>query len=59
MDENLRLQIFREASEEVICIVAYYLKDEATLKFTNKIGNWRVAHIRQTTIPKLELLAEV
>ena len=52
---NLRLQNFTEASGEAMCIVAY-LQDEATFKLTYVIGKCRVAPIRHTTIPKLELL---
>ena len=55
---NLRLHIFTDASEEAMCIVAY-LQDEATLKLTYVIGKCRVAPIRHTTIPKLELQAAV
>ena len=51
---NLRLHIFKDASEEAMCIVAY-LQDEATLKHTIVIGKCPVAPIRNTTIPKLEL----
>ena len=55
---NLRLHIFTDASEETICIVAY-LKDETTLKLLYVIGKCRVAPIRHTTIPKIELQAAV
>ena len=55
---NLRLHISTDASEQAMCIVAY-LQDEATLKFTYVIGKCRVARIRHTTIPKLELQATV
>ncbi|XP_075256718.1 uncharacterized protein LOC142349192 [Convolutriloba macropyga] len=55
---NLRLHIFTDASEEAMCIVEY-LQDEATLKLTYVIGKCRVAPIRHTTIPKLELQAAV
>ena len=41
-----------------MCIKTY-LQDEATLKLTYVIGKCRVAPIRQTTIPKLELQAAV
>ena len=41
-----------------MCIVAH-LQDEATLKLTYVIGKCRVAPIRHTTIPKLELQAAV
>ena len=51
---KLRLHIFTDASEEAGCIVAY-LQDEATLKLTYVIVKCRVAPIRHTTIPKLEL----
>ena len=54
----LKLHIFTNATEEVMCIVAY-LQDEATLKFTFAIGKCRVATIRIMTIPKLELQAAV
>ena len=49
---------FTDASEEAMCIVAY-LQDETALKLTYVIGNCRVAPIRHTTIPKLELQAAV
>ena len=55
---NLRLHIFTDASEEVLCIVAY-LQDIATLKLTYVVGKCRVAPIRHMTIPKLELQAAV
>ena len=55
---NLRLHIFTDASEEAMCIVAC-LQDETTLKLTYVIGKSRVAPIRHTTIPKLELQAAV
>ena len=51
---NLRRHIFTDASEEAMCIVAY-LQDDATLKLTYVIGKYRVAPIRNMTIPKLEL----
>ena len=54
----LRLHIFTDASEEAMCIVAY-LQDEAKLKLTYVIGKCRVAPIRHTTIPKIELQAAV
>ena len=41
-----------------MCIVAY-LKDKAFLRFTYVIGKCRVAPIRRTTIPKLDLQAAV
>ncbi|XP_075263603.1 uncharacterized protein LOC142355282 [Convolutriloba macropyga] len=55
---NLRLHIFTDASEEAMCIVAY-LQYEVTLKLLYVIGTCRVAPIRHTTIPKLELQAAV
>ena len=55
---NLRLHIFTDASEEAMCIVAY-LQDEETLALIYLIGKCRVAPIRHTTIPKLELQAAV
>ena len=55
---NLRLNIFTDASEEAMCIVAY-LQDEATLRLIYVIGKCRVAPIRHMTIPKLELQAAV
>ena len=55
---NLILNIFTDASEEAMCIVAY-LKDEATLRLTYVIGKCWVAPIRHMTIPKLELQAAV
>ena len=55
---NLRLHIFRDSSEETMCIVAY-LQDEATLKLTYVMGKCRGAPIRHTTIPRLELQAAV
>ena len=54
----LRLHIFTDASEEAMCKLEY-LQDEATLKLTFVIGKCRVAPIRHTTIPKLELQAAV
>ena len=39
--------------------IVAYLQDEATLKLTYVIGKCRVAPIRHTTIPKLELQAAV
>ena len=53
---NLRLLIFTDSSEKAICIVAY-LPDEARLRLTYVIGKCRVAPIRHSTIPKLELQA--
>ena len=41
-----------------MCIVAY-LQDETTLKLAYVIGKCRVAPIRHTTVPKLELQAAV
>ena len=55
---NMRLQIFTDASEEAMCIVAY-LQDKTTLRLTYVIGKCRVAPIRHMTIPKLELQAAV
>ena len=55
---NLRLHIFTDASEEVMCIVEY-LQEEAALKLTSQIGKCRVAPIKHMTIPKLELQAAV
>ena len=55
---NLKLHIFTDASEEAMCIVAYF-QDEATLKLTYVIGKCRVAPNRHTTIPKLEIQAAV
>ena len=54
---NPRLQIFTDASEKAMCIVAY-LQDEATLRLTYVRGKCRVAPIRHMTIPKLELQAD-
>ena len=54
----MRLYIFTDASEEAMCFVAY-LQDEATLKLAYVIGKSRVAAIRHTKIPKLELQAAV
>ena len=56
--KNFRLHIFTDTSEEPMCIVAY-LQDVSTLKLTYVIGKCRVAPIRHTTIPKLELQAAV
>ena len=55
---NLTLHIFTDASEKAVCIVAY-LQHEATLELTYVIEMCRVAPIRHTTIPKLELQAAV
>ena len=55
---NPRLHIFTDTSEEAMCIVSY-LQDEVTLRLTYVIGKFRVAPIRHTTIPKLELQAAV
>ena len=55
---NLRLHIFTNASEEIMCIVSY-LQDEATLNLTYVMEKCRVAPIRHMTIPKLELQAAV
>ena len=55
---NLRLHIFTVASEEAMCI-ATYMQVKTTFKLTYVIGKCRVAPIRHTTIPKLELQAAV
>ena len=55
---NLILHIFTDASEETMCIVAYW-QGETTLKLTYVIGKCRVTPIRHMTIPKLELQAAV
>ena len=55
---NSRLQIFTDASEEAMCIVTY-MQVETRFKLTYVIGKCRVAPIRHTTIPKLELQAAV
>ena len=55
---NLGIHIFTDASEEAMWIVAH-LQDETTLKLTYVIGKCRVALVRNTTIPKLELQAAV
>ena len=54
----MKVHIFKVKSEEAMCIVAY-LQDEATLKIIYVIEKCRVAPIRLTTIPKLELQAAV
>ena len=53
---NLRLHIFRDASEEARCSLAY-LQYEATLRLNYVIGKCRVATIRLMT--KLEIQAAV
>ena len=55
---SLRINIFKDASELAIFIMAY-LQDEATLRLTYVIGKSRVESIRHMTIPKLELKATV
>ena len=55
---NLRLHIFTDVSEEVLRNLAF-LQDQATLKLIYVIRKCRLAPIRHTTIPKLELQAAV
>ena len=55
---NVQLHVFADASEMGLCVVAYLrfeVDDEVKVSFV--MGNTRVAPIKTTTIPKLELQA--
>ena len=53
---NVQLHVFADASEMGLCVVAY-LRFEIDGKVSFEMGKTRVAPIKTTTIPKLELEA--
>ena len=56
-DTILRLHIFTDASEELICFLTY-LQDRTRLELTYKIGKCCVAPIKYMKLPKFGLAAD-
>ena len=54
--EIVDLNVFADASLDAMCMVAYF-RDQQTRKLAYVLAKWRVAPMKQQSIPRLELQA--